>query len=100
ATASVSINGTALTYSATNQDYEGNIVVAPGSTVTLNATVGGTTYTASATQFTSYPAISSPLAGTTWSSFAANLVGWSNGAPTTNSFNTLAVLDSADPNGQ
>src|SRR4029077_9000349 len=98
--ASVSINGTPLAYSAANQDYEGNLVVAPGSTVTLNVTVGSATYTASATQFTSYPAISAPLAGATWSSLAANLVTWSGGAPTANSFNTLAVLDSADPNGQ
>jgi len=100
ANASVSINGTPLAYSAANQDYEGNLVVAPGSTVTLNVTVGVTTYTASGTQFTSYPAISAPLAGATWSSFAANLVTWSGGAPTANSFDTLAVLDSADPNGQ
>jgi Big-like domain-containing protein/putative pyrroloquinoline-quinone binding quinoprotein len=100
ANASVSINGTPLAYSAANQDYEGNLVVAPGSTVSLNVTVGGTTYTASGTQFTSYPAISAPLAGATWSSFAANLVTWSGGAPTANSFDTLAVLDSADPNGQ
>ena len=98
--ASVSINGVALTYSATNQDYEGNLVVAPGDGVALSVSVGGTTYTGSATQFTSYPVLSTPLAGATWSSFAANLVAWSNGAPTTNSFYTLAVLDSADPNGQ
>jgi hypothetical protein len=100
ANASVSINGTPLAYSAANQDYEGNLVVAPGSAVTLNVTVGATTYTASGTQFTSYPAISAPLAGATWSSFAANLVTWSGGAPTAKSFDTLAVLDSADPNGQ
>jgi len=98
--ASVSMNGAALTYSATNQAYEGNIAVAPGSGVTLNVTVGGTTYTASGTQFTSYPVISAPLARATWSSLAANLVAWSGGAPTTNSLYTLAVLDSADPNGQ
>jgi len=98
--ASVSINGVALTYSATNQGYEGNIAVAPGDGVNLSVNVGGTIYSASATQFTSYPTISSPLAGATWSSLAANLVAWSGGAPTTNSFYTLAVLDSADPNGQ
>jgi hypothetical protein len=66
----------------------------------LSVNVGGTVYTASATQFTSYPTISSPLAGATWSSLAANLVAWSGGAPTTNSLYTLAVLNSADPNGQ
>jgi outer membrane protein assembly factor BamB len=100
ANASVSINGVVLAYSATNQDYEGNIAVAPGGTVTLSANVGGTTYTVSGTQFTSYPAISAPLAGATWLSFAANLVTWSGGTPTTNALYALGVLDSADPNGQ
>jgi len=100
ANASVSINGATLTYSATNQDYEGNIVVAPGDGVTLSVTAGGTTYTSSVTQFTSYPSISAPLTGATWLSFAANLVTWSGGAPTANSAYVLGVLDSADPSGQ
>jgi len=62
ANASVSVNGVVLTYSAANQDYEGNIAIAPGHGVTLSANVGGTTYTVSGTQLTSYPAISAPLA--------------------------------------
>jgi len=61
--------------------------------------VGGTTYTGSATQFTSYPVISAPVVGATLSSGAANLVAWSGGAPTTNAAYALGVLDSADPNG-
>jgi outer membrane protein assembly factor BamB len=97
--ASVSINGVALAYSATNQDYEGNIEVAPGGGVALSVNVGGTTYTGSATQFTSYPVISAPAARATLLSSAANLVAWSGGAPTTNSAYALGVLDSADPNG-
>ncbi|HET7200379.1 MAG TPA: PQQ-binding-like beta-propeller repeat protein [Burkholderiales bacterium] len=100
ANASVSINGVALAYSVTNQDYEGNIAVAPGDGVSLSVSVGGTTYAASGTQFTSYPTISAPLAGATWSSLSTNLVTWSGGAPTLNALYALGVLDSADPSGQ
>ena len=100
ANASVSINGVTLTYSAANQSYEGNLAVAAGDGVTLSVTVGGTTYTSSATQFTSYPTISAPLAGGIWLSRFANFVAWSGGAPTANSAYVLGVLDSADPNGQ
>jgi hypothetical protein len=97
--ASVSINGVALAYSPTNQDYEGNITVAPGDGVGLSVNVGGTTYTRSATQFTSYPGISAPAAGATLSSAAANPVTWSGGAPTTSASYALGILDSADPSG-
>ncbi len=100
ANASVSINGTPLAYSAANQGYEGNIVVAPGSTVTLSVTAGGATYTASGTQFTSYPAISAPLPAATWVSSATNVVAWSGGAPSANSAYALGVLDSTDPANQ
>src|SRR5258708_4933940 len=100
ANASVSINGTPLAYSGANQGYEGNIVVAPGSTVTLSVTAGGATYTASGTQFTSYPAISAPLPAATWVSSATNVVAWSGGAPSANSAYALGVLDSTDPANQ
>src|SRR5207245_9484916 len=65
--------------------------------VTLHVTVGSTTYTASATQFTSYPAISAPAPGATWVSYAANLVTWSDGAPTNNASYALGIVDAADP---
>jgi len=100
ANASVSINGTPLAYSAANQEYEGNLAVAPGSSVTLNVNVGGTTYTASATQFTSYPAISAPSPAATWASYTANLVTWSDGAPIKGAAYALGVLDSADPSSR
>jgi len=57
----------------------------------------GTTYTAFGTQFSAYPTIISPLAGTTWASYYANLAAWSGVAPTTNSLYALGILDS---NGQ
>src|SRR5690348_7529062 len=100
ANASVSINGVALAYSVANQDYEGNIAVAPGDGVGLSVGVGGTMYAASGAQFTSYPTISAPLAAATWSSLSTNLVTWSGGAPTVNALYALGVLDSADPSGQ
>jgi len=97
-TATVVMNGVTLTYDATNQDYEGNVVVAPGGAVTLSVAVGGSTYTASTTQFTSYPTISAPASGATWDSSIANIVTWSGGAPTANAIYGLGVLDAADPN--
>ena len=97
-TATVVMNGVTLTYDATNQDYEGNVVVAPGGAVTLSVAVGGSTYTASTFQMTSYPTISAPASGATWDSSIANIVTWSGGAPTANAIYGLGVLDAADPN--
>src|SRR3954471_12395437 len=99
ATATVAMNAVNLTYNAANEDYEGNVVVAPGGTVTLSVTVAGRTYTPSPTQFTSSPVISTPASGATWDSSVTNTVTWSSGFPTTNASYALGVLDAADPNG-
>lgn len=99
-TAAVTMNGVSLTYDVANQDYEGNVLVAPGGAVTLSVSVGGSTYTASATQFTSYPTVSAPVSGATWNSSVANTVTWSGGFPTANAVYGLGVLDAADPNGK
>ncbi len=93
--ASVSINGVPLAYVSAYQDYEGELSVNPADSVSLSVTVGSTTYTASGTQFTSYPTISNPLAGTTWSSLVSNLVAWSGVAPTTSSVYALGVMDTS-----
>ena len=92
------MNGVALTYNATNQDYEGNLLVAPGASVTLSVTLGGNTYTASGTQVTSYPTITAPVSGATWTASMDNTVIWSGGTPTTNAQYDLGVLDAG--NGQ
>jgi hypothetical protein len=97
--ATVTMNGVALTYNAANEDYEGNVVVVPGGAVSLSVTVAGKTYTASFTQFTSYPTISAPASGATWDSGVQNTVTWSGGAPTANAEYLLGVLDGVDPNG-
>ncbi|MHB8744751.1 MAG: outer membrane protein assembly factor BamB family protein [Sulfuricaulis sp.] len=95
--ASVSVNGVPLAYSSANQDYEGGLSVNPTDSVSLSVTVGSTTYTASGTQFTSYPTITNPVTGTSWSSLASNLAAWSGVAPTTSSVYALGVMDT---NGQ
>jgi hypothetical protein len=94
------MNGVNLSYNATYQNYEGRVVVAPGDRVTLTVKVGAKTYTASGTQFTSYPIISTPVSGATLSTSCENTISWSEEAPTTNDFYVFGVLDGSDPSGQ
>jgi hypothetical protein len=91
--ASVTLNGVALTYIPDYQDYEGQTFVAPAGSVKLSVTVGGATYTASGTQFTSYPSISSPLSGATWSAQDTNLIVWSSVSRSANSLYVLGIVD-------
>ena len=100
-TATVVMNGVTLTYNAspTHQQYEGNVTVMPGGSVTLSVTVGGSTYTVSGTQFTTYPTISSPVPGATFTANSPIPVTWSAGAPLTTAAYLLGVLDAVDPDG-
>lgn len=91
--ASVSVNGTPLAYNAAFQEYEAETVVDPAQNISLSVSVNGGVYTASATQFTAYPSISSPQSGATWLSSAANLVSWSSVTPSTSSLYLLGVVD-------
>jgi hypothetical protein len=95
--AAVTMNGVALAYNPDNEDYEGNVVVAPGGAVSLSVTTGAGTFTASAAQFTSYPSLTSPATATSWSSAAANTVMWSGGVPAANGFYVVGILDAGDP---
>jgi len=97
--ATVTINGVNLPYSLTDQAYEAGLNVSPGDVLTLSVMVSGTTYSASATQFTSYPQITNPTSGTIWGANASNAVGWAPAVPTSSSAYALEVLDAADPNG-
>ena len=100
-TATVVMNNVTLTYNAapTHQQYEGNVVVMPGGSVTLSVTVGGSTYTASGTQFKIYPTITAPLPEASFYASSSNLVTWTQGAPLTTAAYLLGVLDAADPIG-
>lgn len=91
--ASVSVNGLPLAYDVASQEYAGGISVNPGSSIDLSVTVGSTTYTATATQFSAYPTITSPPTGATWVSTESNLAAWSGVAPTASSLYALGVFD-------
>jgi len=99
--ASVTVNGVAMNYnrSPAHLQYEGAVAVNPGSPVTLVVTVNGNAYTATATQPTSYPTLSSPAPGATWGTASANSVSWTGGAPVTNTSYLLGALDANDPAG-
>lgn len=94
------MNGVNLSYNAIYQNYEGRVVVTPGDSLSLTVGVGGKTYTATGTQFTSYPIISAPMSGATLPASSANTIIWSGGAPVTNAFYLLGVLDGHDTTGR
>jgi hypothetical protein len=100
-TASVTMNGVTLTYNGApnHEQYEGIVLVNPANPVNLVVSVGGITYTASGDQFTSYPIITAPASGDSWSATNMNTVSWSGGAPLTNAVYLLGALDATDPNG-
>lgn len=93
--ATVTVNGTALTYVAANQSYQGTVAIAAGAAANLSVTVAGTAYTASGTQYTTFPGITAPLAGATWQAASANTVTWTAGAPTAGSSYLVGVLNGA-----
>lgn len=90
----VTINGVALAYRSADEDYEGDVIVAPGQSVVLNVTVGGKTYTVSGTQLTSYPTIVQPASGASWAASLPHTVKWSGAAL------ALGILDADDPSGE
>jgi hypothetical protein len=98
--ATVTMNGTSLTYNSVSQDYVGNVIVSPGSPVTVIANVGGSTYTASGNQFSTYPVISSPASNSTWTVSNPIPVSWSDGTPAQSAVAYgIGVLDVNNPNG-
>ena len=92
-TAMVTVDATALRYVTAGQQYEGGLNVNPGATVTVSVSVSGANYTASHTNFSTYPTITAPAPNTTWSSQATNLVGWSGAVPDSTSQYALGVFD-------
>jgi hypothetical protein len=98
-TAAVTINGATLPFSPPDQAYVGDVVVAPGATVTVRVEVGGRAYGATATQVTSYPAITAPAPDATWAAYDAHDVAWSAGGPTTGASYAIGVIDVDSPTG-
>jgi hypothetical protein len=90
----VKVNGTTLDFNSNRSDYEGTVLIAKGASVTVEVIEGGKTYSATGTQFTSAPTISSPTDSATWSASSANSITWSGGAPTTGASYVVGLLSS------
>ena len=91
----VTVNGTTVPYVDASSDYEAYITLNPGDTVSFSATTGGHTYTKSARQFQTYPVITSPASGTTWSNQATNQISWSGVANSGTSQIALGLWDTS-----
>ena len=94
-TASVTVNSTSLIYLAAEQAYEAALNLNPGDTVKVTVSVNGATYSAVHDNFSTYPTITAPVADTTWSSQATNLVSWSGAVPDATSQYALGVFDTS-----
>lgn len=92
-TASVSVNGATLTYSAQAGQYLAAINVAPGAQVAVSVGIAGVNYNASLNQFSAYPTILTPASGSTWSTASDNLASWSGATPDSGSRYALGVFD-------
>lgn len=80
-TAQVTVDGTAIAYNASDQNYEGALSITPGKAITVNVTVNGTTFTATGQNFSTFPSITSPVSGSSWGASSDNLVSWSGALP-------------------
>lgn len=69
------------------------MTVSPGASVQVSVVVNGATYTASGQNFATYPAITAPAGGSTWSAAAANLVSWTGTVPDSTAEFAVGVLD-------
>ena len=97
--ATVTVNGTPLTYSNGNDSgYKGNVAIAAGATVTLNVTIGSTLYTATGTQYSTFPSITAPVSGAVWQGANPNTISWTAGAPSASATYVLGVFSGANGN--
>ena len=92
--ATVRVNGNALTWEGSTGDYRGTAAIPLAASVTTEVTVGHRTYSATATQFTAFPAVTAPTSGATWTSTSANTVSWSGGGPIGGAAYVFGLLDS------
>ncbi len=92
--ATVTVNGTTLTYNTANSSYQGTAAIATGATVSLSVAIpGGSTYTATGTQYTTFPDVTAPTSDATWQPGNANTITWSAGAPTAGATYFVGVTD-------
>jgi len=92
--ATVTVNGTALAYDAEDHSNTGNVAIAAGATVNLSVTIGSANYTATGTQYTTFPTVTAPTSGATWQAANANTITWTAGAPITGATYVLGLMNS------
>ena len=97
ATVTLIVNGIAnsIPWSASNNSFSGGAAVPAGASIVVNVTYSGVTYSASATQYSSYPTVSQPTPGAAWDHMTGNIIAWSGGSPTTGSSILAAVIGSS-----
>lgn len=89
--ATVTVNGTNLLWNSDKKRYDGNVLVALGEAVTLNVKLADIDYSATSTQLSAFPTISST--NITWLRTDANTFSWTGGEPTNGTVYVVGVLD-------
>ncbi len=90
--ATVTVNGSPVSWDSMKDEYRGTVNIAAGASVTISVSTGGSTYTATGTQYSTAPTISGSMP-TTWTASSANTISWSGGSPTTGAAYFVGVLD-------
>ena len=77
--------------------YVGNLSIPAGSKVALSVTANGVTCTASGTQFTTFPTVTSPTLDATWTASAStNTLKWTAAAPTAGAYYFYGIQDNTN----
>ena len=91
--ATVTINGSILTYDAVRGQYRGNLAIAPGGVIDLKVTLGVNTintYSLLASQFSTSPA---PAVAATWLRTNANTISWTTDASTAATAHIAGIMN-------
>jgi hypothetical protein len=102
-TATVGTNSpVAFTWDGPSNAYLGNVTIPAGAKFTLSVTPNGNwggPYTATATQYTTFPSLISPApAGAIWTVINSNTLKWNAGAPTAGSYYIAGIADATISN--
>jgi outer membrane protein assembly factor BamB len=91
--ATVTLNGVVLNYYASIQTYAALLNVNANAAVNLSVNVAGAVYAASGVQAASFPSVTAPASGTTWSSVVPNVMAWSGVPAVAGRQVALGILD-------
>ena len=91
--ATVTINGSILTYDSVKGQYRGNVAIAPGGVIDLKVTLAVNTvntYSLLASQFATAPA---PALTATWLRTNANTISWTTGGSTAGAAHIVGIMN-------